>query len=173
MDADLTSAVAASVAAMLSGLTLWMTVLREERRWRRDALVHVLADFLDASFSRPGHRAFQALQEGAAVEQYLALADEAVSLQVRSLTRLRLLGSRQLVECAITLFDVENEIHHALLVDPALPQPLDFGNLYERRRRARTAVLRAARSSLRLGRARSVEPGLHRPVPKAGRAIPP
>jgi hypothetical protein len=48
----LVAAGAALVAALLSGLTLYASGRREERRWRRDELIDVYQAFLTISFTR-------------------------------------------------------------------------------------------------------------------------
>lgn len=57
---DLIAAVAATVAAVLAGISLWLSGSRDERRWRRDALLDTVVQFLDASFAAPGGLSLEA-----------------------------------------------------------------------------------------------------------------
>jgi hypothetical protein len=45
---ELVAAIAATVAAILSGFGLWVGAVREERTWRREALVDTIVQFLAA-----------------------------------------------------------------------------------------------------------------------------
>ena len=49
--ADVLTAGAASVAALLSGVNLYVSGRREEQRWNREALIEAFVTFVGASFS--------------------------------------------------------------------------------------------------------------------------
>jgi hypothetical protein len=48
--ADVLTAGAASVAALLSGVNLYVSGRREEQRWNREALIEAFVTFVGASF---------------------------------------------------------------------------------------------------------------------------
>src|SRR5262245_14366454 len=171
MQADVVGTGAAMLAALMSGLTLWFSAARDERKWRRDALVNVLATFMDASFGRPGNIAYRLRLSGSDLSEIRQASVAAQARQTEALTRLRLLAGRNVVESAVALFDIENSIQEMVLSAPQLPNEKQWVAMYEKRRAARTALLTAARSSLGLGRTRPVEAGLHRPLPTPGESI--
>lgn len=74
---EIIAAVAASLAAVLSGFGLWLGWRREDRKWRRDALVDTLVQILDSSFASPGSGLMQKRREGALSEKDRELAEEA------------------------------------------------------------------------------------------------
>jgi hypothetical protein len=49
--ADVLTAGAASVAALLSGVNLYVSGRREEQRWNREALIEAFVTFVGASFA--------------------------------------------------------------------------------------------------------------------------
>lgn len=52
-------AVAASLAAILAGLTLYVSGRRDNRKWLRDALIDAYVEFLDASFRAPNASGYE------------------------------------------------------------------------------------------------------------------
>jgi hypothetical protein len=104
--ATVASAVAASVAATLAGLNLYLSGRREHTRWARDTLVDILVAFLDASFASKDavQYALRAGRPGSLEERnFESYAEEArtAELEMRSMqTRLRLLASPAVVESA-------------------------------------------------------------------------
>lgn len=53
---ELIAALAATVAAILSGVALWLGGAREKHKWLRDELVDTVVQFLDASLPAPAMR---------------------------------------------------------------------------------------------------------------------
>lgn len=49
--ADFVTAGAAGIAALLSGINLYVSGRREEHRWNREALIEAFVTFLGASFT--------------------------------------------------------------------------------------------------------------------------
>ncbi|MCX4093612.1 hypothetical protein [Nocardia sp. alder85J] len=89
------SAVAASMAAVLSSATLYLSGRRDHRRWLREALIEAYVDFLGASFATGGPKA-RSLSTDDTDPEALARtkndSDEAHRLQTERLTRLRLIA---------------------------------------------------------------------------------
>jgi hypothetical protein len=83
---DPIAAIAASVAAALSGATLWITSSRDERRWRRDALVDTLVRLLDASFAIPGGWVLDIRRQNRLTPQHRQAAQEAHTSSLTALT---------------------------------------------------------------------------------------
>jgi hypothetical protein len=162
---ELVGAIAASAAAVLSGITLWFTAHRDERRWRRDALVDTLVQLLDASFALPDTVAFEARRTGKDLESVRDAARVAHDQLVSALTRLRVLASTTVVEKAEALHSMDDAAIDVVLSHDATPLPSieEWRNLVDRRRAARTDLLSASRKSLGLGPARPLERGRARP----------
>jgi len=61
------SAVAATIAAVCAGITLYVTGRRDRRRWIRESLAEFYLEFLTGSFDSPGRSALGAGQPAALV----------------------------------------------------------------------------------------------------------
>lgn len=102
------SAVAATVAAILTGFNLYLSRRQEDIKWSRSVLMDTFGQFLDASFRSKDavKAAYKISRSGASPVQITALRQEAVAaeLEMRVLqTRLLLLGSAELVGAAQSL----------------------------------------------------------------------
>jgi hypothetical protein len=105
---SLVSAGAASLAALLAGVNLYLSGRRERHKWAREALVEVFFTFLSASFDIGSacRRLVRARLDGAAPEELGDLVkriDELHQVQTAALTRIRLLASGGAVESAVGL----------------------------------------------------------------------
>src|SRR5690349_1149604 len=99
--ASLLSAAAASLAAVLAAINLYVLGRRERHRWLRETLINEYATYLDASFSII-HKAqeYTAKSSDRTVSRSRQSADEDEILQLNSqqmhtLTRLRLLATAE------------------------------------------------------------------------------
>jgi hypothetical protein len=106
--ATMLSAAAATTAAILTGVNLYLSRQREDVKWARNVLIDTLGQFLDASFRSKDavKKAYKISQSGMDQSQIAALKQEALRAEeeMRTLqTRLRLLGSAELVEAAQSL----------------------------------------------------------------------
>lgn len=80
---ELVAAIAGTLAAILSGIALWLGGAREERQRRRDALVDTFVELPDASFASPGSAALGQRRESTLTDQDREEADEVHSLQLQ------------------------------------------------------------------------------------------
>ncbi len=99
------SAVAATTAAILTGVNLYVSRRQEDVKWARSVLIDILGQFLDASFRSKDavKTAYRISQSVSDRSQIAVLRQEAIKAEeeMRALqTRLRLLGSAELVEAA-------------------------------------------------------------------------
>jgi hypothetical protein len=158
----LITGVAAVLAATLSGVTLWTTGRREERRWRREALLDTIVEFLDGSFDLPGNQAYNQLRAGADLN---SLPDStAVNLRrcASALTRLRVLASSHVVTTAERVHNIDDRAITLLLKSETVPSMPDWLEITDRRREAREAFLDAARDALGLDSSAGLAPSRHR-----------
>lgn len=155
--AALVAAGAALVAALLSGLTLYASGRREERRWRRDELIDVYQAFLTISFTRTllavqtmqAHASGERVPVGELQKKQAELHDEHDGL----LTRLRLLAKADVVRAAEELHMSDHS-----LVDPAMKvrAPISekewqrFEENRERNRQSKEHMFTAARMTIGL-----------------------
>ena len=79
--AAVVAAVGAVGAAALSAVTLYLTGKREQKTWRRDAVVEAMVQFMDGSFSRYSERAFDTRRAGESVDRYMRRADDGLQLR--------------------------------------------------------------------------------------------
>lgn len=118
--ATIVSAVAASIAATLAALNLFVAGRRDHVKWAREALIEVLVDFVDASFDSKDS-VKRAIREGvdetwasAGANEYLQKA-RAKELDMRlAQSRLRLLATPEVVDAAQKL-RIETRRYIALL----------------------------------------------------------
>ena len=153
---EVVAAVAACIAAVLSGAALVVGGKRDERRWRREAMTDTLVAFLDASFAGAGQRSYDARLRGDDMTQFRTIAVESHQQRIESLTRLRLLAPAAVVTAAERLHDADNAVHTAALNDVAVPDPDHWAELRGAQQEARERLLTAARNSLGLGPAQRI-----------------
>jgi hypothetical protein len=155
--ADLVTAGAAIVAALLSGINLYVSGRREEYRWNRDALIEAFVTFLSASFSinsacRNGGHFGRKDHES---RDYALQAIAAHDTETYTLTRLRLLASSALVAEAETLHGAEHRLVEASFSDdPSERVEREAKNTVVRK--ARERLVKAARADLHLRDAASI-----------------
>jgi hypothetical protein len=149
--ADLLTAGAASVAALLSGVNLYVSGRRAEHRWNRDALIEAFVTFVGASFSlnaacTAGGRLGRNDQDS---RKYALQAIDAHDTETHTLTRLRLLASSVLVAEAEALHGAEHRLIEVSFSD----DPAEQAERQARRttvRKARERLVKAARADLHL-----------------------
>ncbi len=150
--ASVISAVAAAIAALLAGLTLYTSGRRDHRRWLRDSLVDSYVAYLDASFGSAGPGALQARltgDEGGAAS-YRKQAAEAHSRQNDTLTRLRILAPANVIKAAEQLGAADRDVTSAAL-DARFEGDPSWDEVRAEQSSARKAFLNEARRSLELG----------------------
>ena len=147
------SAGAATLAAVLAGLTLYATGRRETRKWLRDSLVEHYVEFLTSSFSGAGQRAYSARRQGdaAALSMIAESARQAYTHGTDTLTRLRILAPQDVVHAAEALHVADFAVSTTVLTSDPLPSEEDWRKLRDTQRAARAAMLVAIRKSLGLG----------------------
>lgn len=102
------SAIAATIAAALAGLTLYVTGRRDHLHWIRESLVDSYEKYLTASFEAPAHRGRQARLcgiEGQDLDEYRTQAAEAHHRQTDALTKLRMIAPATVVAAAEAALD--------------------------------------------------------------------
>jgi hypothetical protein len=106
------SASAAILAAVLAGLNLYVTGRREEARWARDVLLGTLEGYLSASFEITSAATLltRTVSSSIQAEEIEAQVVAAHDVQMRMLTRLRLLADEQIVVSAADLHRSDHEI---------------------------------------------------------------
>jgi hypothetical protein len=157
---ELVAALAATVAAILSGLALWLGGARAERQWRRDALVDTIVRFLDASFASPGHKVMRKLRASTLTDQDRRELNEVHRSALTALTRLRVLASANLVECAERLHLADEYAYELLSDDAVLPTQQVWDLHQSGRQRVLHSLLDVARRDLGLGKAKIPDPEL-------------
>lgn len=164
--AQLIAAIAASLAAVFSGIGLWLGVVREERKWRREVLVDTLVQLLDASFASPGEGLMSKRRAGTLSADDWGLVEQAHQSAITALTRLRVLAPVDVVDEAEQLHMIDDEAAELVLsLDSPLPEALRWTELLNARRDRRVQLLNAARRHLGLGRAKPIHPGRPRHPP--------
>lgn len=149
--ADVLTAGAASVAALLSGVNLYVSGRREEQRWNREALIEAFLTFVGASFSfnaacTAGGRVGRNDQESL---KYALQAIDAHDTETHTLTRLRLLASSAVVAEAEALHAAEHRLVEISFSD----DPDERAERQAKRtmvRKARERLVKAARADLHL-----------------------
>jgi hypothetical protein len=142
-------------AALFSGISLYLSGKREERRWRRDALLNTYQRFIELSFERSfktvlGIRVRRGIEPGDLDD--LRQEESELHLEYDSLfTRIRLLGNGDVVHASETLHTSDQElVQLGLRSDaPATDSDSDtFEIERQRNRRAKETLLNAARATL-------------------------
>jgi hypothetical protein len=147
-------------AAVLSGLTLWASGKREERRWQKDARVSTYQRFIEVSFER----SFKTVlgirnRQGVKTEDLDKLGQEELRqgewelhLEYDSLlTRIRLVSDDDVVRASEALHDSDQKLVELSLRSDAPATDFDwnvFEEERERNRQAKEAMLNAARATL-------------------------
>ncbi|GIM97630.1 hypothetical protein Ato02nite_094230 [Paractinoplanes toevensis] len=173
MEADMSNlapviaATAASVAAALTGVSLFVTGRREHARWAREALVDAFTDYMKASFTcsrscRQGATLRSSQGDSPEVEKAQAQAREAHDAQMEILTRLRILGTRSIVRAAIALHEAGHEMSDLVFESPEPLTEEDWTRADSALWRARDRFVDTARSSMKLGGSTTAEDMGHR-----------
>lgn len=149
------SAVAATIAAALAGLTLYVSGRREHLHWIRESLVNSYEDYLTASFDAPGQRGLQARIQGddGKLEEYRGQAADAHRRQTDALTRLRMIAPSSVVTAAEVLHEADHAVVDAALDGFAAPDEDTWARLRTMQWQARSAFVDQVRRSLGLGQA--------------------
>lgn len=169
---EIVAAVAASLAAVLSGLGLWLGGRREERRWRRDAIVDTLVQFLDSSFASPGDVLMRKRRAGELSDDDRQLAAQAHMAGISALTRLRVIAGTSVVEEAELLHMADDTGSDMVLLHAEPPDEIVWSRIVEERRQRRNRLLNASRKELGLGPAKQIHPGRARTRDNGGAAHP-
>ena len=142
---------AASLAAVLAGVNLYVSGRREINKWTRETLVEIFVAFLDASFKH-GAICRTLLRDAPPEPKRHSLRADVVAahdMEADALTRLRLLATSRVITAAQALIEAEHTLAAACFVDP-LPPLQDAENLLDRVRQVRVNLVESARSALRL-----------------------
>jgi hypothetical protein len=104
--ATLLSAIAASIAAILTLVNLWLTGRREGLAWKRAALETAFVDFLTAAYAnRQAAKEIAALDENRwsfrTRDEWVRQADASHETMLGCATRLRILASDDMAETAL------------------------------------------------------------------------
>jgi hypothetical protein len=154
-------AAAALAAALFSGVSLYLSGKREERRWRRDVLLSAYQRMIELSFDR-SLRAVKGIDTRQGIESFVLkeLREEEYSLHLEydsMLTRLCLLATANVVDAAERVHLYDNElVELAELKTDQKPSEADVNAFEEKReqnRRAKQDMLSAARATLGLDQA--------------------
>jgi hypothetical protein len=157
---ELIAALAATVAAILSGVALWLGGAREKHKWLRDELVDTVVQFLDASFASPGNALLHKRRESRLTAQDHEEALGVHRSALTALTRLRVLASEDVVKCAEKLHLADNDAYKMVFVDADLPDQRDWDSHRAQRQQLLEAMLNAARHEFRVGKAKAPDPAL-------------
>jgi hypothetical protein len=147
------SAIAATIAVVLAGFSLYVSGRREHLRWIRESLVASYEDYLTASFDAPGLRGLQARQRGdagEALDPYRRQVADAHSNQTAALTRLRMIAPSDVVAAAETLHEADHAVT-AVLDATDIPDADTWAELRAQQWDARSAFVNQVRRSLGLG----------------------
>jgi hypothetical protein len=154
-------AVAAVIAAVLAGVSVWATGRREERRWARDALVDTFVAYLQSSFSNDARAALEERQSANPDQQVVAAlrssCNAAHDAQMQALTRLRLLGTPSAVAAAERLHTADHEVTRYAFETNRPNSDDRWRDLRAQQRQSREAVIEAARAALGLGDTAPIE----------------
>jgi len=153
--ASVVAAIAAVAAAGLSAATLIVTGRRETRKWIRETLLGALTQFLDASFARPGRFVYRTLRDPAwkgDPAELRRVSEAARESQKDALTKIRLLGSPEVVKAAEVLHGLEGDIEAVVFPDQPSDREPNWRDLRSRRKAARETLISEARGVLDLDR---------------------
>jgi hypothetical protein len=152
------AALAAIVAAILSGWATYFTGRREELKWRREALLDVVATFIEASFSGAGNQARLARANNEDLRPYISRTIEVERVQVEALTRMRLVAPADVIRAATALRNLDYAIHAGILRDEPVMSDETWATLRLERRDAREQLLSSARQHLGTGVGSPIQP---------------
>lgn len=145
---ELFAAIAATLAAVLAAVSLGVGMAREERMWRREALVDTVVAFLDASFEAPGELSLGKYQAGAYTDLDEARHGEAHQRMLRALTRLRVIASVDVVTAAERIHAAD--FARAQMLSTRKLTEDEWSRLGRARSEARVALLASARKAMGL-----------------------
>jgi hypothetical protein len=108
------SAAAATIAALLTAVNLWLTGRRETLAWTRNALEEAFVDFLNAVYAnRQAARGIVNLKEGQwsykNLDDWWRQVDSSHETMLNCATRMRILASDEMAEAALTLHEIMDE----------------------------------------------------------------
>ncbi|WP_280314233.1 hypothetical protein [Nocardia abscessus] len=151
------SAIAATLAAVLSCGTLYVTGRREHRRWLRDSLVEAYVEYVEASFAgRPARTLeLRAAEDDDGVIEQKEKSDEARERAMVSLTRLRLIAPREVVAAAEKLHFADVDAMAVAFNGPVPPDDT-WRAARQHQRECRDRFIGEVRKSLGVGRQASV-----------------
>lgn len=144
------------VAVVISAAALVLAGRREDRRWKREVLVETMVSLFDNSFGILDRAAFEARQSGRGLEWHKDRALNARAAQLRALTRLRFLAKPKVVERALDLVQLEDNLYSLLFKNPL--DIAQYEELLDQRRVARSRLVNACRRNLGLWRALPISP---------------
>lgn len=150
------SAGAALVAAGFSGTTLWLTGHRDERKWRREAMVETLVQFFAASFVGLSRQALSAREQGEDLEPFRNKYDAFHGTQMDALTRLRIIAPNNVISAAEKLHEADDAVRDSIFLSTVELSEEERRDLRRRRTEAREALLDAARKTLGLGKSHPI-----------------
>jgi hypothetical protein len=149
---------AAVAAAILSGVSLFLSGRREDRRWKREVLVDTMVSLFDASFNSLDTATLDAREAGEDLEWHRDRCLSAHAVELQALTRLRFLAKPEVVERAFELHNIEDELYEAVFKKDVHVDAAQWHELLDRRRVARTNLFNASRRNLGLRRTLPVAP---------------
>jgi hypothetical protein len=152
----LATLVAAVAAALLSGISLFLSGRREDKRWKREVLQETMVSLFDASFGSLDQSDLEARKAGDDLDWHKERALDAHAAQLRALTRLRFLARPKVVARAFELHHIEDNLYSTLFNKPL--DMAEWARLTEKRRVARNKLFNACRRNLGLWRALPIRP---------------
>jgi hypothetical protein len=160
---SLLSAAAATLAAALAAINLYVLGRRERHRWLRETLIDEYAAYLNASFSATSEAkkyADIALEE-ADSEPRKAVDREVKNLhdqQMDILTRLRLLAPAEAVNAAAEVHQADHAVVRLLSSSDGSPSESQLKAARQNAHARREGLIRAARESMKVpGKVTKVE----------------
>ena len=153
--ASLLSAAAASLAAALAGINLYVLGRRERHRWLRETLVDEYATYLNASFSATHEaREYAKSSSEASDSENRAAVDRQIqelhSQQMDTLTRLRLLATADVVYAAGQVHAADHAVIDLLSSSDSSPTASYLQDTRENAYARREDFIRAARKSMKI-----------------------
>ncbi|MEV0539260.1 hypothetical protein [Nocardia salmonicida] len=147
------SAVAATLAAVLSCGTLYVTGRREQQRWLRESLIEAYVEYLEASFAGRPAKTLEARLENdeTGISGQRENSETARRRAMASLTRLRLIAPRKVIEAAENLHLADVEAMAVAFKGP-LPPDETWHAARKHQLACRDTFIDAVRRSLRTGK---------------------
>jgi len=152
---SLLSAAAASLAAVLAAINLYVLGRRERHQWLRTTLVSEYASYLDASFkaTRKARDYATNLSEETVSESRSAVEREIEDLrskQVETLTRLRLLATAEVVHAAEQILRADKAVIDLRSSSDDLPSDSQLETARQNAYARREDFIRAVRKSMKI-----------------------